>query len=50
MFVLNVIVIFVVFVKKIHDNKFYSHILDFPHKYGEEIDIRKRHRRYASVG
>ena len=36
--------------KKIHDNKFYSHILDFPHKYGEEIDIRKRHRRYASVG
>ena len=36
--------------KKIHDNKYYSHILDYPHKYGEEIDMRKRHRRYSSVG
>ena len=36
--------------KKNHDNKFYSHILVFPHKYGEETDINKRHRRYASIG
>ena len=36
--------------KKNHDNKFYSHILVFPHKYGEEVEINKRHRRYASIG
>ena len=36
--------------KKNHDNKFYSHILIFPHKYGEETNINKRHRRYASIG
>ena len=36
--------------KKNHDIKFYSHILVFPHKYGEETDINKRHRRYASIG
>ena len=36
--------------KRNHDNKFYSHILVFPHKYGEETDINKRHRRYASIG
>ena len=33
-----------------HDNKYYSHILVFPHKYREEInDNIKRNRRYASV-
>ena len=36
--------------KKNHDNKFYSHILVFPHKYGEETSINKRHRRNVSVG
>ena len=36
--------------KKNHDNKFYSHILVFPHKYGEEININKKHQRFASVG
>ena len=36
--------------KKNHDNKFYSHILVFPHKYGEETGINKKHRRNASVG
>ena len=36
--------------KKIHDNKFYSHILVFPHKYGEETDINKKNRRSSSVG
>ena len=36
--------------KKNHDNKFYSHILVFPHKYGEENMINKKHRRYSSFG
>ena len=36
--------------KKNHDSKFYYHILSFPHKYGEENDINKKHRRYSSVG
>ena len=40
--------------KKKHDIKFYSHILVYPHKYGEEMNkINKRKkasRRFASVG
>ena len=36
--------------KKNHDNKFYSHILVFPHKYGEETVINKKHRRHTSFG